>query len=179
MSVATKPNITPTRRSALGFSAAAIIAGMTTPVLAAAPLATAATQISELHRQYRDTAARHAAMDEALLKLPAGPEHDAMHKAFVQALDDCLALQARILALQAETLEDAAIQVTLCYYLADAMDPHPTEEEVSELSQQMRTALASIMLVVGKTGGADIDRFGWGDMRRLCDRHGPAGRAQA
>jgi hypothetical protein len=176
MPTAITTNITPTRRSALGFSAAAIIAGMTTPVLAAAPQA---TPIDALHRQFREIAARHAAMDKALVELPAGPEHDAMMEAFHQALDDCLALQARILGLQAETLEDAAIQVTICYYFTESMDPYATEAEVSELSRQMRTALASVMLTVSKAGGMDIDRFGWGDMRRLCDRHGPAGRAKA
>jgi hypothetical protein len=37
MSTATKPNTTPTRRSALGFSAAAIVAGLTVPALAIPP----------------------------------------------------------------------------------------------------------------------------------------------
>jgi hypothetical protein len=114
MPTATIHPITPTRRSALGLSAA-FLAGLATTALPAASLATAETPIGARHRQHSVIAARHAAMDEALLKLPAGPEHDAMKQAFDQALDDCLALQARMLALQAETLGDAAIQVTLCY----------------------------------------------------------------
>jgi hypothetical protein len=81
-----------------------------------------------------------------------------------------------MLALQAQTTEDAAIQVALCYYLADSTDPYPSEEEVSELSQQFRTALASVLLVIG---GADLGRFAGGDMGRLCRVHDPAGRAAA
>ena len=51
MSTATATHTTPTRRSALGFSAAAIIAGMTTPVLAiaaAAPATKLATLCDQL-----------------------------------------------------------------------------------------------------------------------------------
>jgi hypothetical protein len=55
-------------------------------------------------------------------------------------------------------------------------DPYPSEEGVSELSQQFRTALASVLLVIG---GADLGRFAGGDMGRLCRAHGPAGRAAA
>jgi hypothetical protein len=40
MPMATQPNTTPTRRSALGFSAAEIIAGFTIPAIAGPPVRT-------------------------------------------------------------------------------------------------------------------------------------------
>jgi hypothetical protein len=67
-----------------------------------------------------------------------------------------IALQDQMLALQAKTTGDVAIQVTLCYYLVDSMKPYPTEDKVAELSQRLRTALASVLLVVG---GTNVDRF--------------------
>jgi hypothetical protein len=92
---------------------------------------------------------------------------------------DCLALHDEILTLPAENLEDAAIQVTIGYYRADLLDSNVTPEEADQLSNEMLFLQASVLLAIVKAAGLDIDRLGWGDMRRLCVAHGSQGRVAA
>lgn len=181
MPTATQSNTTPTRRSALGFTAAAIIAGLTTPTLAMGVQEVHAprtiTPIAALQRQLTDLTTLRNEMDEALIKMPYGAAYDALHEQFDKSLDDLLALQDRIVALPAETVEDAAIQTAVAYFLADGIYAE-SEEEAAD-NRKLRAALASILLAVVSTAGLDIDKLGSGCMRRLCALHGPRGSAVA
>jgi hypothetical protein len=180
MSTATNHHTTPTRRSALGFSAAAIVAGFTVPAIAGVGVRGATlTPIASLQGQLSALGKRHNVMDRALARMPPGPEHDALAVAFSQSLTDGLALQDEILALPAENLEDAAIQVTISYYRIEEMSSYTLPDEIEDLSKELRFLQASILLAIVKAAKLDIDSLGWGEMRRLCAKHGPQGRIAA
>jgi hypothetical protein len=181
MPTATQTHTTPTRRSALAFSTAAIVAGLTVPAIAGStPIPGARlTPIAALQKRLSDLSERRDAMDETLVRMAAGPEYDTLQEAFDQSLYDCLALQDEIATLPAENLEDAAIQVTIGYYRADLLDDRMTEEHAARLSKELRFLLASVLLAIVKAAGLDIDRLGWGEMRNLCAVHGPQRSAAA
>jgi hypothetical protein len=175
------PLSTPTRRSALGFSTAALFAGLTVPAIAGATTVLSAmpTPIAVLQRRLSELTERRDAMDEALIEMAAGSERAALHEAFGKSLDDYLALQDEIATLPAENLEDAAIQVAIGYYRAEDLNSYTLPEELDGLSKELRFLQASVLLAIVKAAGLDIGRFGWGDMRRLCVAHGPRGRVAA
>ncbi len=172
---------TSTRRSAFAFSAATIVAGLTSPVRAKSVqevhIPRVPTRIAALQRRLTDLTALRNRMDEALIRMPYGTAYDALHKRFEKNLDDLLALQDQIVGLPAETLEDAAIQTAVAYFLADGIYTE-SEEEAAD-NKKLRAALASILLAVVSTAGLDIDELGSGCMRRLCAIHGPGGSAAA
>ena len=121
---------------------------------------------------------RRNELEIALFRKPAGPDYDALHADFDENLDDCLALQDKILKLPAESLEDAAIQSAIGYYRADKMDTWGASKATEKLGKEFRMLHASILTAIVKAGGLDINLIGWGDMRRLCSMWGPGGKGR-
>ncbi len=180
MPTATPTNtISPPSRRALFGAGAAILAG--SAFAATVNAAPATTRIADLNRRLQALTAKRNAMEETLMALPKGPEHDALYEAFGQNLDDCLAIQDQILTLPAESLEDAAVLAAIVFYRADLIDSFGgvAEDDAVVLSKELRGASASIVLAIVATAGLDIDRLGWGDMRRLCALRAPRGEASA
>jgi hypothetical protein len=176
MPSAAHDHTTPTRRGAMRLSAAALFASLGMPALArSAPVRV--TPIAALQKRLTGLTTARAQMDDALIEMPSGPDYDALHKRFDQNLDDCLAVQGEIVALPAETLEDAAVQATVAYYRLEGLTPYG-EGDASDI-RDIRASLASIVLAIVKVSSLDIDQLGMGEMGGLCARYAPGGRAEA
>lgn len=175
---ATQPNTAPTRRTALGFSAAAIVAGLTTPALAAGFAAPyRETPIGALQRRLTEMTAEHRRVGVARVRMPGGPDQEALDAQLDQLMTDCLALQSEIVTLPAENLHDAAVQATVAFYRIDGLTGFDEEDEAD--IRDVRALLTSILLATVKAADLDIDRLGWGEMRRLCAPCAPQGSAAA
>jgi hypothetical protein len=182
-STSTAGSPAPSRRALFG-AGAALLAGGTIAATAAraepAGAGTGTTRIAVLNRQIYDLTQRRHELDDIWLKTPKGPEADAAYAAFDATLDPILDLQDDIVGLRAETLEDAAIQAVISFYQADSLASSKLDEaDVKEIGQDLRALQASILLVITKSAGLDIDRLGCGELRPLCGKHGPAGRSVA
>ncbi len=127
------------------------------------------TPIARLNRLLQATAARRHETDLAIGRMAGGPDKRAMEVAFDALLYECLAIQRRITGLQAQTLEDVAVQATIAFYIAGQGDLDDDDAE------DLCRVQASIVLAVVQIAGLDIDRLGWGDMRGLCAIRAPLG----
>ncbi len=166
MPKATTTTTPPTHRTLFGAGAG---------LLASLSIATTAradgrlTPIAALHAELRTLGDRHLAMDEALVSMPDGPECDALQAAFDLVMRQSLAIHDKIVLLPAQNMEDASIQAVIAYYRADGINAYLEEDDLEQLSADIRMLLASILPVVTKTAKVDIDTLGWGEMRRLCE----------
>ncbi len=170
---------TPSRRSAIGFGAAALFAGLAAPAIASIKPNPAArlTPIAALQRRLTDLCTARHQMDCAALEMPSGPDHDALHERIDENLDDCIAIWDGIVALPAETLEDAAIQAAVAFIRTEGITTH-SPEDASDV-RDIRASLTSIILAIVKASAIDIDQLGTGDMGHLCALYAPKGRSLA
>jgi hypothetical protein len=176
MSQATSTHTTSTHHPPMRIGGAVFGAGTATPAPAPNP---APTPIGLLQKRLWALVERRNVMDARLIKMSEGPAYDTLEAAFARNLTACLALQDEILTLPAQTLEDAAIQVTIGYYRADHMNEYMDGDEIEELSKEFRALHASVLLAIVKAADLNIDRLGWGEMRKLCAAFVPGGRGRA
>lgn len=144
------------------------------------PLAGLNTPIASLNRSMYSMAQHRNELDRAFLAAPEGPLEDAAYAAFDATLGPILGLYDPIRDLPAQTVEDAAVQATIAFYYADKIDGCTfDEDDVAKIASDLLTLLSSVVLALVKVGDLDIDRLGWGDMRRLCALRSPNGEVRA
>jgi hypothetical protein len=158
---------------------AAIVAGLTMPAIAGTKPSSAIglTPIGTLQRRLTEMAAEHCRVGFALVRMPSGPAREALDARLDELMADCLALQSEIVTLPAENLHDGAVQATVAFYRIDGLTGFDKEDEAD--IRDLRALVASILLATVKAGGLDIDRLGWGEMRRMCGLRAPQGSAAA
>jgi hypothetical protein len=153
------------------------------PAAVGIPLArrpAASSRIGTLNQQLRALARRRDDLDVALVDMPEGPARDAMEVEFEAMLGGCLDLHEQILALPAESLEDAAVQAAIGYYKAgDLAESVTSEAEAERAGKDLRQLSASILAAIVRAAGMDVDAIGWGDMRKQCALYAAGGSRSA
>ncbi len=88
----------------------------------------------------------------------------ALHAMQDQIDEERLALSRLILALRAETLQDAAVQLAHAFYSIASWDAELPPSELNDRTDQMQRVLASTLVVVAKAANISLDETGWKDL---------------
>jgi hypothetical protein len=117
-------------------------------------------------------------LDVAQVGLSSDTERDAMQADLDRSLDEILDLRDRIAKVAAETVEDAAVQSSIAYSVAEGLNEYMDAEEIAMTSRSLRTLMASMLTVLAKAAGKDIDDVAH-EMGHLCVLYAPGGECAA
>jgi hypothetical protein len=110
--------------------------------------------------------------------MSSGAEKDAMDADFFRTLDEIRDLRDQIAKLPAQTLDDAAVQSAIAFFIAEGLNEFMDGDEIAAASRSLRTVAASMLTALAKATDRKIDDVAEG-MGYLCSLYAPGGKCAA